>query len=97
MITIETSVVNYGGGFVVHNWTLVQTTKGQTRSWHLGQDAKFCKRVLGLEPGYVARCIGDNDLSNPKTRRRLARFIMAELNISSRELRNLQPWQLSAE
>jgi hypothetical protein len=96
MITIETSRVDYGG-FVVHNWTLVQTTKGQTRSWYLGQDGKFCKRILGLEPREVVQAIGDNDLGNPKTRRRLAKFIMAELNLSSRELRNLQPWQLAAE
>ena len=96
MITIETSRVDYGG-FVVHNWTLVQKSKGQTRSWYLGQDAKFCNRVLGLEPRDVVQAIGDNDLSKASTRKRLARFIMAELNLSSRELRNLRPWQLAAE
>jgi len=96
MVTIETSEVDYGG-FVVHHWTLVQKVNGETRSWHLGQDVKFCSRVLGMETGYVARCIGDNDLRNPRTRRRLASFILAQLNMTSRDLRNTAPWQLCAE
>lgn len=96
MVTIEVSAVNYGG-FVAHNWTLVSKHKGQVRQWHLGQDAKFCQRVLGMSPSYVAECIGDNDLRKPKTRRRLAMFIMAQLRLTTKELKNFQAWQLSAD
>lgn len=97
MVTLEVNAVHYGQGFVVHNWVLVSKHKGETRSWYLGQDAKFCERVLGMSPRYVADCIGDNDLRKPKVRRRLASFIMAQLNMTSKDLNNLQPWQLSAE
>jgi len=45
---------NYGFD---HNWTLVVSTKTKTKSFYLGQDVKFCSRVLGMEPSYIVRQI----------------------------------------
>lgn len=77
-----------------HYWTLVVGKK----EFYLGQDVKFCTRVLQMEPSSVVQAIGDNDLSNDNTNRKLARFIVDTLK--ERHLinfKNLQPWELCAE
>lgn len=81
---------NYGFD---HNWTL----NAFGRQFYLGQDVKFCSRVLGLQPRDIVAKIGSNDLSEDSTRERLARFIMHHLNLNSKNIKNLQPWSLCAE
>lgn len=84
----------------------ITTTYGFVRSWtldaygkqfYLGQDIKFCRRVLGAEPTQVAYELGTNDLTEDRTRRRLARYILHSLDLDKTKLRNLQPWELCAE
>ena len=77
-----------------HYWTLVYRNK----SYYLGQDVKFCNRVLQMLPRDVVQAIGDNDLSKEKTNKKLARFIVQTLK--ERHLinfKNLQPWELCAD
>jgi molecular chaperone DnaK (HSP70) len=51
-----------------------------------------------MTPGYVAAEIGDNDLTNEKTNKKLARFIVKTLKEEhSIDFKNLQPWSLSVE
>ena len=86
-------LINQQYGFA-HYWTLVYRNK----SYYLGQDVKVCSRLLGMTPGYVAREIGDNDLTNEKTNKKLARFIVSTLKKEySINFKNLQPWSLSVE
>lgn len=80
-------------GFAYY-WTLVYRNK----SYYLGQDVKVCNRLLQMEPRDVVRSIGDNDLTNEKTNKKLARFIVK--TIKERHLINfkdLQPWDLAVD
>jgi mRNA-degrading endonuclease HigB of HigAB toxin-antitoxin module len=85
---IETTPNAYGFG---QDWTLVVKKK----SFYLGQDIKFCQRVLGMHPSYVAENIGTNDLRSDSARRKLARFIVQSLGIDDFE--NLQAWELCCQ
>jgi hypothetical protein len=51
-----------------------------------------------MHPRDVVRSIGDNDLTNEKTNKKLAQFIVSTLK--ERHLinfKNLQPWDLAAD
>lgn len=85
---IETTPNAYGFG---HNWTLVAGKK----SFYLGQDVKFCSRVLGMSPSYVAENIGTNDLRTATARRKLAAFIVQSLGID--DFSGIEPWALCCE
>lgn len=86
-------VITQHYGFA-HYWTLIYRNK----RYHLGQDVKFCNRVLQMHPSDVVRSIGDNDLSNEKTNKKLARFIVQTLKSQySIDFKNLQTWELCAE
>ena len=88
-MTIEIST-EYG---FCHNWTL----KAYGKSFYLGQDVKFCKRVLGMEPSYIVQQIGSGDVTEPKVNSRLAKFIIKSLGLSSKQLNELRSWDLLAE
>ena len=90
---IEISTTNYGGGFVTHKWTL----KAYGKSFYLGQDAKFCDRVLGMSPRYIVQQIGSDDLRRDTTRKKLAKFICGQLDITRTNAKAIEPWGLSAE
>jgi hypothetical protein len=75
-MTIEISKT-YG---FCYNWTL----KAYGKSFYLGQDVKFCHRILGCDPSYIVQQIGSNDLGKESTKKKLAKF-------------NMEPWSLCAE
>lgn len=89
-MTIEITRGSCGFG---HDWTLVAYGK---RFW-LGQDVKFCARVLGMSPSYVVTCIGTNRLDTIEGRKKLARFVVDKLGITRSNIKNLQPWELCAQ
>ena len=91
--TIEVSVGNYG---FEHNWTLICSTPNKKVSFFLGQDVKFCRRVLGLEPSNITNFIGSNDLSNEKTLSKLGKFIAKELCLTGHNIENKLAWEFSA-
>jgi hypothetical protein len=80
---------NYGFD---HNWTLLIKNK----SFYLGQDVKFCQRILGMSPRYVVEQIGSAHIHDEKVNSKLARFIVKQLG-GSKSIINLQPWELCAE
>ena len=47
-----------------HNWTLVVSTAKKTKSFFLGQDVKFCSRVLGMDTSYIIQQIGTREIDN---------------------------------
>lgn len=80
---------NYG---FERNWTLIVKNK----SFYLGQDVKFCHRVLGMSPRQVVEQIGSALIQDEKVNRKLARFIVKQLG-GTKSIINLQPWELCAE
>ena len=96
--TIEAKVLftpdGYGMGY---NWNLLVTTHEKTTTFYLGQDVKFCRRVLGMEPRDVVRELGDNDLRKEETQKKLGNFIINTLGLSELELNTLQPWELCCQ
>lgn len=91
---LEFSNGSYGFGMV---WTLSLSTKTMRKSFYLGQDVKFCTRVLGMSPREVVDAIGSGDMSNQSVRNKLAKFIVKQLGLTAKEVKHLQPWSLSAE
>ena len=88
--------VDYSG-FVTHNWTLNVKTKKGEKKFHLGQDAKFCSRVLGMNPSYVIDQIGGSDLRIPKIQKALGKFIVEQLKLTDDMIDKLEPWELSCQ
>lgn len=80
---------NYGFD---HNWTLIIKNK----SFYLGQDVKFCHRILGISPREIVQQIGSAHIQDEKVNRKLARFIVKQLG-GTKTIINLQPWELCAE
>lgn len=80
----------YGFG---KEWTLVVN---EIEYFYLGQDVKFCSRVLGLSPSYIVQQIGSNDIENPNVNERLANFILNELELTEDKLNTLNNWDLCA-
>ena len=89
-MTIEISADSYGFS---HNWTLSAFGK----KFFLGQDVKFCRRVLGMEPSYIASKIGTNDLRTEEGKTALAQFIINELELDEGVVNNLESWALCAQ
>jgi hypothetical protein len=86
---------NYGFD---HNWTLVVTTKKSSKSFYLGQDVKFCNRVLGMEPSYIVREIGTREVDYGTIgNQKLAEFICKHLKVNGRTMHKIEPWGLCAE
>ena len=86
---------NYGFD---HNWTLVVSTKTKTKSFYLGQDVKFCNRVLEMEPSYVIQQIGTSEIDEGMPgNKKLAKFICKELGLNGRNIDKIEPWGLCAE
>jgi len=92
---IEIYSVNYGG-FVARNWTLVLTKDKLEKKFFLGQDAKFCSRVLGMQPREVIDAIGSDELFKDEVKIKLAEFIVEQLELTE-EVFNLESWELACE
>ena len=74
-----------------HKWTLVVKDK----SFYLGQDVKFCTRVLGMEPRDVVRAIGTGEIGEGTNgNKALAKFICKTLGLNANKLNN---WELCAQ
>ena len=86
---------NYGFD---HNWTLVLSTPKLTKSFYLGQDVKFCRRVLGMEPSYIVKQIGTGVIDEGTTgNRKLAKFICKQLNLTAKNIDEIESWGLCAQ
>jgi hypothetical protein len=86
---------NYGFD---HNWTLVVSTPKKTKEFYLGQDVKFCSRVLGMDTHHIVEQIGTNVIDQGTIgNRKLAKFICKELNVNGRNINKLETWSLCAQ
>ena len=93
-VTIEFQRNGYGFGY---DWNLVVTTDNGRKSFYLGQDAKFCSRVLGLSPMEVINEIGTDDLGTEENRNLLGQFIVDHLGLDEEKLESLSPWELCCQ
>jgi hypothetical protein len=92
---IEINRGSYGFG---HTWTLVVEYKDATKSFYLGQDVKFCGRVLELSPRDVVDAISTGEISEGEVGNvKLAKFIISELGLTKKKIMALQSWELCAE
>lgn len=84
-------------GFAYY-WELIVSTPKKTKSFYLGQDVKFCNRVLGMEPSYIISQIGTREIDNgTKGNKKLAKFICQQLEINGRNIDKIESWSLCAE
>jgi hypothetical protein len=89
---------NNEGGFEWYSWTLVVDFKdGLVKHFYLGQDTKFCYRVLCCQPSHVMREIGGGELYDEALRKKLAKFIIKELGLNAKRLRTLERWSLACQ
>jgi hypothetical protein len=79
---------SYGFG---HEWTLEVYGK----QYYLGQDVKFCSRVLGVSPSAIVSAIGSPEIEVPAVNKKLAKFICDELGITRKT--SINAWDLCAQ
>jgi hypothetical protein len=80
-------------GFAYY-WTLVYRNK----SYYLGQDVKFCNRILQMQPSDVVQAIGTREIDKPTGNKKLAQFIVNTLKEEYFiDFKNIQAWDLCAE
>jgi hypothetical protein len=84
-------IITRGGYGFGHEWTL----EAYGKKYYLGQDVKFCSRVLGLEPSTIVSAIGSPEIEVPAVNNRLAKFICNELGITRKT--NINAWDLCAQ
>ena len=81
-----------------HNWTLVVSTAKKRKSFYLGQDVKFCQRVLGMPTTYVISQIGTREISQgTKGNKKLAKFICQSLELNGRNIDKIESWGLCCQ
>jgi hypothetical protein len=94
-MTAEIKISTYG---FYHNWTLVLTTPKAQRLFYLGQDVKFCTRVLGADPSDIVKKIGTAEIDHGTIgNKRLAKYICEQLKINGHSMKKLESWSLCAE
>lgn len=92
--SINISVGNYG---FEHNWTLVLEQKDKKICFFLGQDVKFCSRVLGMSPAYICEQIGTRDIASTVGNKKLAKFICKSLGLTWTKAAKLNTWDLCSQ
>lgn len=84
-----------------HDWILVLEIKKNKiltrKSFNLGQDVKFCSRVLGMSPRDVVNEIGSGDFTKDKNLKLLGKFISKRLGLSAKSIDKLNAWDLCCQ
>ena len=80
----------YGFG---HEWTLV----AYGHNFFLGQDVKFCSRVLGMSPIEIVGRIGSPQIEEDDINKRLAQLICDELGVTKSNVKDIERWSLCAQ
>ena len=80
----------YGFG---RTWQL----KAFGKLFYLGQDAKVCSRLLGLEPSEVINLIRGNNISDDHINNNLAVLIINTLELTAESAQDLEAWALACD
>lgn len=84
------SAGSYGFG---RTWEL----KAYGRKFYLGQDAKVCSRLLGLDPSQVIKLIGGNNISDDNINNNLAVLIINTVGLTAQSAQDLEAWALACD
>ena len=94
---MESRVVVTPRGDFGHDWNLIVETDNGVRNFYLGQDVKFCSRVLGLTPRDIVNEIGTGDFRNEENLKRLGNFISEQLGLVDESVEQLESWELCCQ
>lgn len=87
-------IITQGDYGFSYNWTLEYNKK----QFFLGQDVKFCQRVLGIGPRVIIDVIGTAEIDNNTIgNKKLAKFIVKELGLTRQNVKQLNTWELCAQ
>lgn len=90
-------VVTQRGDFG-HDWNLVVETHNGVKNFYLGQDVKFCSRVLGMSPREVVNEIGTGDFRNEDNLVLLGNFITERLGLhEDSNVDEMNTWDLCCQ
>jgi hypothetical protein len=82
-----------------HDWSLfIKPENGKIRNFYLGQDSKFCRRVLGMETSDVVAAIKTKVIAEgTEGNKKLAQFIIDTLELTEENIENIESWQLCCQ
>jgi len=87
-------IITQGDYGFSYNWTLEYNKK----QFFLGQDVKFCQRVLGIGPRVIIDVIGTAEIDNNTIgNKKLAKFIVSQLGLTRQNVKQLNTWELCAQ
>lgn len=67
------------------------------KRFYLGQDAKVCSRLLGLDPSEVIKLIGGNNISDDQINNNLAVLIINTVGLTAQSAEGLEAWALACD
>lgn len=85
---------SYGFGY---NWTLNCETKTTKKSFYLGQDSKFSRRVFGMNGRDLMSVANISEIKVQGENKKLATFIAKKLGLNGWNIKKLETWELCAE
>ena len=94
---MESKVIVTRRGDFGHDWNLIVETHNGIKNFYLGQDVKFCSRVLGLTPRDVVNEIGTGDFTKEENLVLLGNFICQQLGLIDEQVESLQTWELCCQ
>ena len=94
---MESRIVVTRRGDFGHDWNLIVETDNGVKNFYLGQDVKFCSRVLGLTPRDIVNEIGTGDFRNEENLKLLGNFISEQLGLVDEQVQELQTWELCCQ
>ena len=94
---MESRIVVTPRGDFGHDWNLIVETNDGVKNFYLGQDVKFCSRVLGLTPRDIVNEIGTGDFRNEENLKLLGNFISEQLGLVEESVNELETWELCCQ
>ena len=94
---MESRIVVTRRGDFGHDWNLIVETNDGVKNFYLGQDVKFCSRVLGLTPREIVHEIGTGDFTKDENLKLLGNFITEQLGLVEESVNELQSWELCCQ
>jgi len=94
---MESRIVVTRRGDFGHDWNLIVETDNGVKNFYLGQDVKFCSRVLGLTPRDIVNEIGTGDFRNEENLKLLGNFISEQLGLVDESVEQLESWELCCQ
>ena len=89
--------IHIGSGAATYGFGRTWELEAFGRRFYLGQDAKVCSRLLGLEPSEVINLIRGNNISDDHINNNLAVLIINTLELTAETAQDLESWALACD